>query len=117
MISIILIIGYLKDKLFLLNMYVLEVGLQENQWEYLIQKRIDTLLIGDFLDKKIFLSCIIFIAVIALFSPTIISTLMLQQNTILNTQYYIQYIANLLSFHLSLFFLASLVLVLFLKKG
>ncbi len=64
-----------------------------------------------------FSSCIIVIAVISLFSPTIISTLMRQQSTILNTHYYIQYIANLVSFHLSLFFLASLALVLFLKKG
>ena len=73
-------------------------------------------LVGAFLDKKMFSSCIIVIAVISLFSPTIISTLMRQQSSILNTHYYIQYIANLLSFHLSLFFLASLVLVLFLKK-
>ncbi|WP_144422563.1 hypothetical protein [Lysinibacillus fusiformis] len=56
------------------------------------------------MDKRIFSFCIILIAVISLFSPTIVSNLMLQQSTIMDNHYYIQYMANLSSVFLSLFF-------------
>ncbi|UXJ68744.1 hypothetical protein [Lysinibacillus fusiformis] len=49
------------------------------------------------MDKRIFSFCIILIAVISLFSPTIVSNLMLQQSTIMDNHYYIQYMANLSS--------------------
>ncbi|SCY22272.1 hypothetical protein SAMN02787081_01649 [Lysinibacillus fusiformis] len=69
------------------------------------------------MDKRIFSFCIILIAVISLFSLTIISNFMIQQSTIMDTHYYIQYMANLSSVYLSLFFLALLAFVLFLKKN
>ncbi|WP_336635678.1 hypothetical protein [Lysinibacillus fusiformis] len=69
------------------------------------------------MDKRIFSVSIILIAVISLLSPAIISNLMLQQGTIMDIHYYIQYMANLSGVYLSLFFLASLAFVLFLKKN